>query len=227
MANSNSREERGASYLPVNQLDNGGNASYFSILLNIERVMGPHVPASLYNLEYIRGIYQHVVGHEPTHVELLNEFDCVINFLDHLMLAAMEFHNLCMWGDLDVQVTALVLSQENAGPTAKSDINIEGSAIWLVTIMSLSTIQERSMSEAKFLAWLMDHMEAQTQMVNELAMCISQVPIMEHSQGTSGTVSNAEGKEYFTPSGSEGIPCSTQGAVAAANRYDLGTKAMG
>ena len=110
MADSNSGEESGASYLPVNQSDNGGNTLDFSILLNVERVIGQPVPASLYNLEYIRGICQCVVGHEPTHMELFNEFDCVINFPNHLALAAMEFHNLHMWGDLKVQVTALVIS---------------------------------------------------------------------------------------------------------------------
>ena len=50
---------------------------------------------------------------------------------------------------------------------------------------------------------------------------------MEPSQGTSGTVSNVKGKEYFTPCGSEAIPCSTQGVTAAANRNDLDTKATG
>ena len=78
--------------------------------------MGQPVPTSLFNPEYIRGICQHVVGHEPTHMELFNKFDCVINFPDHLTWAAMEFHNLCMWGDLEVQVTALVLSWESAEP---------------------------------------------------------------------------------------------------------------
>ena len=110
MADSNLREERVASYLPVNQLDNGSNTSDFSILLNIERVIGQPVPTSLYNPEFIRGICQHIVGCEPTHMELFNKFDCVIDFPDHLTLAAMECHNLCMWGDLEVQVTALVLS---------------------------------------------------------------------------------------------------------------------
>ena len=74
------------------------------------RVMGQPVPASLYNPEYIRGICQHVVGHEPTHVELFNEFDYVNEFPDCLTLAAMEFHSLHMWPDLEVQVTTLVLS---------------------------------------------------------------------------------------------------------------------
>ena len=110
MADFNWREERGASYLPVNQLDNCGNTSDFSMLLNVKRGMGQPVPDSLYNLEYIRGICQCLVGHEPTHVKLFNGIDCVIDFLNHLKLAAMEFHNLCMWSDLDVQVTTLVLS---------------------------------------------------------------------------------------------------------------------
>ena len=70
---------------------------------------------------------------------------------------------------------------------------------------------------------LMDCMAALTQMVNGLVMCISHVPIMGPSQGTSGTVSNVKVKEYFTPSGSERIPCSTKGVVATAKSYELGT----
>ena len=73
---------------------------------------------------------------------------------------------------------------------------------------------------------LMDCMEVQTQMVHELATCLSQAPIVGPSQGTSGLVSNVKGKEYLTPSESEEIPCSHAG-VATANRYKLGTKAMG
>ena len=71
----------------------------------------------------------------------------------------------------------------------------------------------------------MDHMEAQTQMVDELVMHVSQVPIFGPSQGTSGTASNVEGRKYFTLSASKGSPCSTQGAVTTANRHKLGTKA--
>ena len=47
--------------------------------------MGQPVPASLFHLDYIKGICQHILGHKPTHVELFNEFDCV----DFLILAAM------------------------------------------------------------------------------------------------------------------------------------------
>ena len=39
-------------------------------------------------------------------------------------------------------------------------------------------------------------MEAQTQMVNELVTHVSQVPILEPSQGNSGTVSHVDGILY-------------------------------
>ena len=74
------------------------------------RVMGHPVPVSVFNPEYIRGVCRCVVGHEPTHIELFNEHDCVIDFPDCLTLVAMEFHNLHVRGDPEVQVPTLVLS---------------------------------------------------------------------------------------------------------------------
>ena len=62
------------------------------------------------------GVCQCVVGHEPTHMKLFTKFDCVIYFPYHLTLVAIEFHNLCMWGDLEIQVTTLVLSSESDEP---------------------------------------------------------------------------------------------------------------